>query len=128
MKKMLAFLVILALLILPLASFAEELQETANTPHFVYTQRTEKLLYGLVEVPADGAVCFVRVTYCVPQGAYFILILPVVHGEFHAWIFCHACFITLELVDRQDAFYVGTYTAYDTIGMSFPDALYQNGW
>ena len=128
MKKMLAFLLILTLLIIPFVSFAEESKDEAITPHFVYTQSTENRLFGLVDLPEDGSAYFVRATYYVPQGAYFILIVPVVNGEFCVWIFCRPSHITMELVDRQDAFRIGSYTVYDTIGIRFPDALYQDGW
>lgn len=86
-------------------------------PHFVHVHYTEETLHGIVDVPVDGLAYFVRATFILPQNAFFVVITPVQDYEFCIWIDCAAEYVALELVDRQDAFCSGTYTAYDAIGL-----------
>lgn len=125
MKRLIVFLLIVSLLVLPLAAFAVE---DMRTPHFTYFRYTNELVYGVIESPGDAAsdsnCYFVRMIFYLPQGDFFVLIVPVEDGAFHAWISCRASCITLELVDENSAFGPGK-TVYDmwTIKIQWEDAV-----
>ncbi len=85
-------------------------------PHFVHVHYTEETLHGIVDAPSDGPY-FVRVTFILPTNTFFVIVTPVKDWEFCIRIACVAEYVAMELVDRQDAFCPGTYTAYDAIGI-----------
>ena len=99
------------------SAYAEQAQDEVQIhPHIIYTISTSEGISGIVDLPEDGNAYFVRITFFLPYNTFFVVILPIVDGEFDLRICCSAEYISMQLVDEPDAFLPGTYTVYDSLG------------
>ena len=79
-------------------------------PHIIHVNYTDNQLYALVELPEDGFAYFMRVTFFLPGNTYFVIVQPIAEdGTLDLRIACYAEYISMEIVDRLDALYPGTY-------------------
>lgn len=111
MKKILiAFQIIgiLSMMLVP-ATVAEE--EIYKINEAVYEKN---ILHGTIEAPAGNY--FIRATQFFESGKQFIVLTCPVNGdnEFNLYVAAQCTNISLQLVDRIDAFVPGTYTVFAT--------------
>lgn len=100
MKKAIVVLIAIILLIsLLMAGIAEE-----AAPHFIYTQCTDEWVYGIVELPDDGRIYYVRMIFYLPHDTFVALTVTVEGKTFNARVSCPVAYITMELVDEIGVF------------------------
>lgn len=120
MKKFLCIVTLALFLCVSLTGFAQAEQpqqyDEVDEPHIVYTRYTAEELYGLVDVPNDGHPYFVRVVFVLPCNAFFALVMPIQDGEFRVWTCCDAEYVSLQIVDKWNAYLPGSYIDYEAMG------------
>lgn len=100
-------------------AYAPDVEDGAVTePHIIYVHYTDQWLFGLVELPENGLPYYARITYFLPGNTAVVLVLPVEDAQFRIRAACEAEYIEIQIVDTQEAFIPGTYTAYESQAFS----------